>query len=70
MHTQKLLVLIFLGLSLPAAAYRVSLDGVPIDDLASIEEFGFIYFDDTHVVRHPLVQTIIKAYEVFQNGSS
>ena len=38
--------------------------------LSSIEEFGFIYFDDTDVVRHPLVQTIIKAYEIFQNGSS
>lgn len=38
--------------------------------LSSIEEFGFIYFDDTDVVRHPLVQTIIKAYEAFQNGSS
>jgi phosphate starvation-inducible PhoH-like protein len=38
--------------------------------LSSIDEIGFVYFDDTDVVRHPLVRTIVKAYEIFQNGSS
>jgi len=36
--------------------------------LSSIEEIGFVYFDDTDVVRHPLVQTIVRAYESFESG--
>jgi phosphate starvation-inducible PhoH-like protein len=34
-----------------------------------VEGIGFIYFDDKDVVRHKLVQHIIKAYEAFSNGS-
>src|SRR5688572_6108513 len=34
-----------------------------------IEGIGFVYFDEKDVVRHKLVQHIIKAYEVFTNGS-
>jgi phosphate starvation-inducible PhoH-like protein len=37
--------------------------------LAAIEAIGFIYFNETDVVRHPLVQAIIKAYESYQNGT-
>jgi phosphate starvation-inducible PhoH-like protein len=37
--------------------------------LSSIDEIGFVYFDERDVVRHPLVQSIIKAYEIFENGS-
>ena len=37
-----------------------------VKDVAGI---GFIYFDDKDVVRHKLVQHIIKAYEAFSNGS-
>jgi phosphate starvation-inducible PhoH-like protein len=34
-----------------------------------VEGIGFIYFDEKDVVRHKLVQHIIKAYEAFSNGS-
>ena len=34
-----------------------------------VEGIGFVYFDDKDVVRHKLVQQIVKAYEAFSNGS-
>ena len=37
-----------------------------VKDVAGI---GFIYFDDKDVVRHKLVQQIVKAYEKHSNGS-
>ena len=37
--------------------------------VGDIEGIGFVYFDDKDVVRHKLVQQIVKAYEVFTNGS-
>ena len=33
-----------------------------------VEGIGFIYFDERDVVRHKLVQQIVKAYEAFTNG--
>ena len=36
--------------------------------VGDIEGIGFVYFDDKDVVRHKLVQQIVKAYEVFTNG--
>jgi phosphate starvation-inducible protein PhoH and related proteins len=36
--------------------------------VASIEGIAFVYFDDRDVVRHKLVQQIVKAYEAFSNG--
>ena len=33
-----------------------------------IEGIGFVYFDDKDVVRHKLVQQIVKAYDSFSNG--
>jgi phosphate starvation-inducible PhoH-like protein len=36
--------------------------------VASVAGIRFIYFNETDVVRHPLVQSIIKAYEAFHNG--
>ncbi len=33
-----------------------------------IPEIRFVRFDDSDVVRHPLVQSIIKAYEAYRNG--
>jgi phosphate starvation-inducible PhoH-like protein len=33
-----------------------------------VEGIGFVYFDDKDVVRHKLVQHIVKAYERFSNG--
>jgi phosphate starvation-inducible PhoH-like protein len=35
----------------------------------AIEGISFIYFDDRDVVRHKLVQQIVKAYEAFSNGN-
>ncbi|HWW88649.1 MAG TPA: PhoH family protein [Vicinamibacterales bacterium] len=35
----------------------------------AIEGISFVYFDDRDVVRHKLVQQIVKAYEAFSNGN-
>jgi phosphate starvation-inducible PhoH-like protein len=35
-----------------------------------VEGVGIIFFDDKDVVRHPLVQRIVKAYESYSNGGS
>src|SRR5215218_7156178 len=37
--------------------------------VGSIEGIAFVYFDERDVVRHKLVQQIVKAYEVFSNGN-
>jgi len=37
--------------------------------VGSIEGISFVHFDDRDVVRHKLVQQIVKAYEAFTNGS-
>ena len=37
--------------------------------VSAIEGIEFIYFDERDVVRHKLVQQIVKAYEKFTNGS-
>jgi phosphate starvation-inducible PhoH-like protein len=36
--------------------------------VSNIEGISFVYFDDRDVVRHKLVQQIVKAYEAFSNG--
>ena len=38
--------------------------------VGSIEGISFVYFDDRDVVRHKLVQQIVKAYEAFSNGGA
>ena len=35
-----------------------------------IEGISFVYFDDRDVVRHKLVQQIVKAYEAFSGGTA
>ena len=35
-----------------------------------IDGIGIVFFDDRDVVRHPLVQRIVKAYESYSNGGS
>jgi len=35
-----------------------------------VEGVGIVFFDDKDVVRHPLVQRIVKAYESYSNGGS
>src|ERR1700730_17296226 len=37
--------------------------------VSRIEGISFIYFDERDVVRHKLVQQIVKAYEAFSNGN-
>ena len=37
--------------------------------VGAIDGISFIYFDDRDVVRHKLVQQIVKAYEAFSNGN-
>src|SRR5216117_699021 len=38
--------------------------------VSAIEGISFVYFDDRDVVRHKLVQQIVKAYEKFSNGTA
>jgi phosphate starvation-inducible PhoH-like protein len=38
--------------------------------VGGIEGIAFIHFDDRDVVRHKLVQQIVRAYEAFSNGQS
>ena len=37
--------------------------------VSAIEGISFVYFDERDVVRHKLVQQIVKAYESFSNGN-
>jgi phosphate starvation-inducible PhoH-like protein len=37
--------------------------------VGAVEGISFVYFDERDVVRHKLVQQIVKAYEVFANGA-
>ena len=37
--------------------------------VSAIDGISFIHFDDRDVVRHKLVQQIVKAYEKFSNGN-
>jgi len=36
--------------------------------VGAVPGIAFVYFDESDVVRHPLVQDIIKAYEAYRNG--
>ena len=36
--------------------------------LKGVDGIGFVYLDETDVVRHPLVRKIIRAYERSQNS--
>jgi phosphate starvation-inducible PhoH-like protein len=38
--------------------------------ISKVEGIGIVYFDDKDVVRHKLVQSIVKAYEAFSNNGS
>ena len=38
-----------------------------IDVLSSVEDIPFIYFDEKDVVRHDLVQRIVRAYDTYQS---
>jgi len=36
--------------------------------LKNLDQIGFTYFNSQDVVRHPLVQSIVEAYDKFENG--
>jgi len=38
--------------------------------LKDLDTIGFTYFKSTDVVRHPLVQSIVEAYDRFENGDN
>ena len=42
-----------------------------VDVLNGVEGIGFVYFDERDVVRHPLVQRIVRAYQRYgeMNGA-
>ena len=40
---------------------------IAIKVLSNVEDIGFCYLDNNDVVRHPLVQKIVKAYEEYDN---
>jgi len=39
-----------------------------LEILKNLDDIGFTYFTSHDVVRHPLVQTIVEAYDQFENG--
>ena len=41
-----------------------------LEILKQLEQIGFTYFTSQDVVRHPLVQTIVEAYDKFENGDN
>ena len=43
---------------------------VAIKVLKNVDDIGFVYLDNRDVVRHPLVQKIVKAYEDYENKQS
>jgi phosphate starvation-inducible PhoH-like protein len=54
-------------IDLPQARASGLLEAMKV--VSSIEGISFVYFDDRDVVRHKLVQQIVKAYEAYSNGS-
>jgi phosphate starvation-inducible PhoH-like protein len=54
-------------IDLPAGKRSGLLEAV--DVLRGVDGIRFVYFDDRDVVRHPLVQKIVKAYERYQETS-
>jgi phosphate starvation-inducible PhoH-like protein len=54
-------------IDLPNAQKSGLVDALKI--VRDIEGIGFVYFDDKDVVRHKLVQMIVKAYDAYSNGS-
>ena len=53
-------------IDLPSARMSGLVEALNI--VAAVEGIGFVHFDDTDVVRHKLVQQIVRAYETFTNG--
>ncbi|MBM3820785.1 MAG: PhoH family protein [Acidimicrobiia bacterium] len=54
-------------IDLPTARLSGLVEALKI--VKDVEGIGFVYFDDKDVVRHKLVQQIVKAYDAHSNGS-
>ena len=55
-------------IDLPAGKTSGLIEAIKV--VGQVEGIGFVYFDDRDVVRHKLVQSIVKAYEAYANGPS
>jgi phosphate starvation-inducible PhoH-like protein len=55
-------------IDLPAGKTSGLIEAIKV--VGQVEGIGFVYFDDRDVVRHKLVQLIVKAYEAHTKGSS
>jgi phosphate starvation-inducible PhoH-like protein len=55
-------------IDLPSARISGLVEALRI--VEKVEGVGIVFFDDRDVVRHPLVQRIVKAYESYSNGGS
>jgi phosphate starvation-inducible protein PhoH and related proteins len=54
-------------IDLPAGKTSGLIEAIKV--VGQVEGIGFVYFDERDVVRHKLVQLIVKAYEAHTNGS-
>jgi phosphate starvation-inducible PhoH-like protein len=54
-------------IDLPAGKTSGLIEAIKV--VGQVEGIGFVYFDDRDVVRHKLVQLIVKAYEAHTKGS-
>ena len=43
---------------------------VAIKVLKNVDDIGFVYLDNRDVVRHPLVQKIVRAYEEYEKKNN
>jgi len=55
-------------IDLPSARVSGLVEALQIT--AAVEGIGFVYFDDTDVVRHKLVREIVRAYETVSTGGT
>ena len=55
-------------IDLPAGRMSGLVEAIKV--VSAVEGISFIYFDERDVVRHKLVQQIVKAYEAFSNGGT
>src|SRR3954447_17825096 len=55
-------------IDLPQARASGLLEAMKV--VSAIEGISFVYLDDRDVVRHKLVQHIVKAYEAYSNGTA
>ena len=55
-------------IDLPAGKTSGLIEAIKV--VGQVEGIGFVYFDDRDVVRHKLVQLIVKAYEAHTKGAS